>query len=150
MSSTKTSLKLPSERSFGLLFVSVFAGLGFYGFYNGWFRTAVVVSFLASLILAMVTVSVPRALAPLNRVWFHLGQLLGKIVSPIVLGSIFYGLLTPIALIARIFGHDELKLKPRAVTSWLSATHWDRLPIPLKTNSEILWVPSSKSFGNPL
>ena len=48
-----------------------------------------------------------------------LGLALGKIVSPIVLGIIFFGLITPIALIARLLGRDELKLKrPKKSTYW--------------------------------
>ncbi len=112
------SSKLPSERSFGLLFTAVFAGIGVYGLYRGWIPRAIVAWFIISLISALVTVFAPRILAPFSRAWFHLGQLLGKIVSPIVLGIIFYGLLTPVALIGRAFGRDELKLKRRAVSSY--------------------------------
>ena len=118
MGLTSPSSTLPSERSFGLLFTAVFAGMGVYGLYKGWILGAIVAWFIISLVVALVTVLAPRTLAPFNRAWFHLGQLLGKIVSPIVLGIIFYGLLTPVALIARAFGRDELKLRPRAVSSY--------------------------------
>lgn len=118
MTSTSTPPKLPSERSFGFMFVIIFAGVGLYGLFKGWGSTTVSAFIGACLILAVVSVFVPRVLAPFNRAWFHLGQLLGKIVSPIVLGIIFYGLLTPVALISRIIKRDELKLKPRSVSSY--------------------------------
>jgi hypothetical protein len=118
MISSKTPLNLPSDRRFGLLLVGVFAILGGYGSYKGSSVGAIYASFALSVVLALVTAIAPRILAPLNRAWFHIGQLLGKIVSPIVLGVIFYGLLTPIALLARMKGRDELKIKPRSVSSY--------------------------------
>ena len=58
-------------------------------------------------------------LTPLNKAWFMLGLALGKVVSPIVLGIIFFGLITPIALIAKLMGRDELKLKrPKKISYW--------------------------------
>lgn len=76
-------------------------------------------------VFAAVAAIVPRLLAPLNRAWFRLGMLLGKIVSPIVLGFIFFLMLTPVSLIARLFGRDVLRLKKRAAESY-----WvDRMPI---------------------
>ena len=66
----------------------------------------------------------PKVLRPLNRVWYELGVLLGKVISPIVLGVMFFVLITPIAVITRIFGRDELKIKKLFVQSY-----WvDRLP----------------------
>lgn len=115
--------KLPTERAFGFLFATVFAGLGIYGYYKGWDSVAIFATLASSVVLMLTTFFAPKALAPFNRAWFHLGQLLGKIVSPIVLGIIFFGLLTPIALVSRLFGRDELKLKPRTVASyWMERT----------------------------
>lgn len=115
---TSTSPKLPSERSFGLMFGIIFAGVGLYGLFKGWSSAAVSAFIGPCLILAAVSIFVPRILAPFNRAWFHLGQLLGKIVSPIVLGIIFFGLITPVALICRMFGRDELKINHRSVSSF--------------------------------
>ena len=58
------------------------------------------------------------ALAPINRAWFRLGGLMAAIVNPIVLGFIFFGLLTPVALVGRLCGRDELGLKRRARDSY--------------------------------
>ena len=110
---------LPTERRFGTLFILVFAALGLYGhFYKGWDAKVVVGLFTASLIVALATLFAPRLLAPFNTAWFQLGQLMGKIVSPIVLGAIFFLMLTPIGLITRLFGRDELRLKRKSVASY--------------------------------
>jgi hypothetical protein len=60
-------------------------------------------------------------MAPLNRAWTRLGLLLGAIVAPIVMGVIYFGLITPMALLARLLGKDFLRLKgdPEAATYWL-------------------------------
>ena len=110
--------KLPSERSFGLLFLSVAAGLGLFGLYREWAAYVVVAFFLACLALGLATVFFPHVLAPLNKAWFHFGRMLAKIVNPIVLGILFYGLLAPVALISRMLGRDELKLKRRQAQSY--------------------------------
>ena len=70
------------------------------------------------LILALVQ---PKLLAPLNRAWTRFGLLLGAIVAPIVMGVIYFGLITPMALLARLLGKDFLRLKrdPAAATYWL-------------------------------
>lgn len=69
--------------------------------------------------------------ARLNRAWFTLGGLMAAIVNPIVLGCIFFGLLTPVALVGRLCGRDELGLRRRARDSyWIS-----RPPTPLDLES---------------
>ena len=117
---------LPSERSFGLLFGAVFTLLAAYGwFFKSW--SSVVELSLLGVALAFVLLGfmAPKILSPLNWLWFQLGQLLGKIVSPIVLGAIFFLLLTPVSLVTRLFGRDELRLKRKAsqTSYWL-----DRAP----------------------
>ena len=117
---------LPSERSFGLLFGAVFVLLAAYGwFFKSW--SSVVELSLLGVALAFVLLGfvAPKILSPLNWLWFQLGQLLGKIVSPIVLGAIFFLLLTPVSLVTRLFGRDELRLKRKASQS----SYWlDRAP----------------------
>jgi hypothetical protein len=116
-----SSPKIPSERSFGLLFTAVFAGLGALRLWKGAHSAA---WFAAAAAVAIVTFAAPRWLLPFNRAWFLLGQGLNKIVSPLVLGLLFFCLLTPLALLARLFGRDELRLKRRGLASyWL-----DRVP----------------------
>ena len=117
---------LPCERSFGLLFSAVFALVAAYGwFFKAW--SSVVLLSLVGVALAFVLLGfvAPKVLTPLNWLWFQLGQLLGKIVSPLVLGAIFFLLLTPVSLVTRLFGRDELRLKRKAsqTSYWL-----DRAP----------------------
>ena len=117
---------LPSERSFGLLFGAVFALLAAYGwFFKGWSLMIVLSLVVAALAFVLLGFVAPKVLKPLNWLWFQLGQLLGKIVSPVVLGAIFFLLLTPVSLVTRLFGRDELRLKRKAsqTSYWL-----DRAP----------------------
>jgi hypothetical protein len=77
----------------------------------------------------------PTVLSPLNKAWFRLGLLLGKIASPIVLGAIFFLMITPVALLMRLGGRDVLGLRRKKSVS----SYWiDR------TASE----PNSSSFKN--
>jgi hypothetical protein len=126
MGSSLSSAPLPSERRFGLTVAVVLAALGGYGFLRGWEAMAVVALLAAAGALAGTALVAPRLLRPFNRLWFLFGEALGKIVSPIVLGVIFFGLLTPIALVSRRFGRDELRLRPRRTESyWLDRTQPD-------------------------
>ena len=114
-----SSPTLPSERRFGALFTVVFSLAGIYGhFVKGWSSEVVIGLFVASLVVAVVAIVIPAALAPFNKAWFQLGLLMGKVVSPIVLGLIFFGMLTPVGIIGRLLGRDELRLKKAPVTSY--------------------------------
>ena len=68
-------------------------------------------------IFVLVTVGNDRLLLPLNKLWMHFGYLLGAIVSPIVLGVLFYFMITPIAIVMRVFGRDELRINKRNTCS---------------------------------
>ena len=73
--------------------------------------------------VVFVTISFlrPKLLTPFNFVWMKLGYILGKIISPIILGLIFYFIVSPVAIISKIFGRDELNLKRKinVKTSWV-------------------------------
>jgi hypothetical protein len=58
--------------------------------------------------MATVTLWREQWLTPLNRAWMKLGELLGRVVSPIVLGLVFYGVFTPVALVMRLAGRDAM------------------------------------------
>jgi hypothetical protein len=109
--------KLPSEQRFGLTFAALFFAVAMYWVFQGAGRTYIAL-FAASFTIALIALVAPRILALPNRAWFQLGQLLGRIVSPAVMSLIFFGLLTPIALVTRMLGRDELHLKRRAVASY--------------------------------
>lgn len=111
---------LPSERKFGALFTVVFALLAAWLHFRGdagLLRNG----FLAvSVVILALTLLRPKALAPLNRAWFAFGLLLGRIVSPLVLGAMFFLLITPVALTTRLFGRDSLRLKRQTASScWI-------------------------------
>jgi hypothetical protein len=110
----------PSLRSFGLTFVFVFALVGLWpvlrhGLTPRWWALAIAAAFLA------VTLLAPQALSPLNRVWFAFGMVLHRIVNPLVLGFLFIVLLTPLALVMRLFGKRFLPLsfEPGATSYWI-------------------------------
>jgi cytochrome b subunit of formate dehydrogenase len=110
---------LPSNKKFGLLFFGIFLALALYtNSKNG--ATAIIgLLLLVSGFFLISSLFYQTLLTPLNKAWFMLGLALGKVVSPIVLGVIFFGLITPIALIARLMGRDELKLKkPKKSSYW--------------------------------
>jgi hypothetical protein len=117
---------MPSERSFGLLFAAVFALVAGYGWlFKSWVPATLWWLLAVAACFGLLAFVMPKVLAPLNWLWFQLGQLLGKIVSPIVLGAIFFLILTPVSLVSRLFGRDELRLKRKAsqTSYWL-----DRAP----------------------
>ena len=104
------NLDLPSNRNFGFFFTFVFAVTAAYFYYteNITWAYAFITIALSFLIVTLVK---SDFLLPLNKLWMRLGLLLGMIVSPIVLGIIFFGLFTPIAILMRLSGRDELKIK---------------------------------------
>jgi hypothetical protein len=111
------SPQLPTNRRFGWFFVAVFAVLGTYAYWKAWSNVSVA-ALILSILISAITLFAPQLLTQLNRLWYGLGLLLGRIVSPIVLGIIFFVLIAPISLITRMFGRDELKIKKRAVDSY--------------------------------
>ena len=110
-SSHQPTHELPSERSFGYLFGAILFIAAVYSLYKGYSQPVVAGLFVLGAIFLATSVIGPALLSPLNKAWFKLGILLGKIVSPIVLGVMFFLLITPIALLLRIRGRDVLGLR---------------------------------------
>lgn len=102
--------KIGSERSFGIVFAAVFSIIGVWPsvFGHGGVRLWAILVGLAFLAVAFVH---PGLLGPLNRAWFKLGIVLGRIVSPVVMAIVFFGVVTPTALALKLFGKDPLRLK---------------------------------------
>ena len=102
-------VKISSNRSFGIVFFIVFLLIALYPLINtGEFRLwSLIISFIF-LILGILN---SKILTPLNKLWFKFGIFLGKIVSPIIMGIIFFFVVTPIGVLMRIFGKDVLNLK---------------------------------------
>jgi hypothetical protein len=110
---------LPSNRSFGWTFTGIFVLAGAYGLWKGGAALPWLLPLAA--LTALVTLTRDAWLAPLNRAWMKLGELLGKVVSPIVLGVIFYGVFTPVAGAMRLAGRDAMcrRFDPRARSYWV-------------------------------
>ena len=102
-------IKLPSNRSFGIVFFTVFLILSLYPLVNS--ESIRIWSLIISIIFLVLSLLNSKILTPLNKLWFKFGILLGKIVSPFVMGIIFFLVVTPIGLIMRLFGKDVLNLK---------------------------------------
>ncbi len=109
----------PSNRSFGGVFTAFFALVGAYSLWRG--GTVYAWAFGLAGVTAVVTIARPEWLAPLNRLWMKFGELLHGIVSPVVLGLVFYGVFTPVAFVMRMAGRDTMKRKfePTAPTYWI-------------------------------
>ena len=114
-------IKISSNRSFGIVFFVVFFLIALYPLiHNEEIRIWSLIISLIFLILGLIN---SRILKPLNKLWFKFGILLGKIVSPIIMGIIFFLVVTPIGFIMRILGKDVLNLKFNANKSyWIEKT----------------------------
>ncbi len=112
-----SEIELPSNQKFGLFFSAIFALAFFYFFYVGSHTLSWIFSIL-SLGFIVVSFILPDILLPLNKLWMGLGGLLGIIVTPIVLGIIFFLIFTPIAFLMRLFGRDELGLRTKNIDSY--------------------------------
>ena len=110
---------LPSNRSFGTLFVVVFAVIGAYGWWRG--GAAYPWALALSALTLLLTLAKPDWLAPANRAWMKLAEILHRIVSPVALGIVFFGVLTPMGVVMRLFGRDAMqrRFEPSARTYWI-------------------------------
>ena len=111
-------VKIGSNRSFGIVFFIVFLIVGTYPiFFQGELR---IWSLIVSIIFLLLGIINSRFLSPLNLLWFKFGMLLGRIVSPIVMGLVFFLVVTPTGMIMRILNKDLLRLKKKNIkTYWI-------------------------------
>ena len=98
-----------SNKSFGIVFFFVFVLISIYPLING--DSLRIWSLIISLIFLILGIINSKILTPLNKIWFQFGILLGRIVSPIIMGFIFFFVVTPIGFIMRLLGKDLLNLK---------------------------------------
>ena len=105
-----TEVKLPSNKTFGFFFSLIFSCFSAYMFFKD--RVDYVLLFLVlSLLFFVISLLKADVLLPLNRLWMQFGLLLGMVISPFVLGLLFFGLFTPISFFLRLFKRDELRLR---------------------------------------
>ena len=114
-------VKIGSNRSFGIVFFVVFLIIATYPLINGgelrlW-------SLIISIVFLFLGLVNSKILNPLNKLWFKFGIFLGKIISPLVMGIIFFLVVTPIGLIMRLLNKDLLNLKfNNNNTYWIEKT----------------------------
>ena len=101
--------KKSSNRSFGILFFLVFIIISFWPLLNDdeirlW-------SMIIALIFLTLGILNSKILTPFNNSWIKLGEILGKIIAPIIMALVYFVILTPISLVVRLFGKDLLGLK---------------------------------------
>ena len=102
-------IKISSNRSFGIVFFIVFLLIGTYPLLNNdHIRIWALIISIVFLILGLLN---SKILLPLNKIWFKFGILLGKIISPLIMGLIFFVVVTPIGLLMRLLNKDLLNLK---------------------------------------
>ena len=102
-------IKISSNRSFGIVFFIFFLIVSLYPIINkDSLRVWSIIISLAFLILALAN---SKILTPLNKIWFKIGIILGKIVSPFIMGIVFFLVVTPTGLIMKLLGKDLLNLK---------------------------------------
>ena len=114
----KSDIKIGSNKSFGIVFFFVFLIVGIYPILKGnephyW-------SIIISVIFLILGLFNSIYLTPFNKLWFKFGILLGQIISPIVMGIVFFIVVTPIALFMKILNKDVLNLnKNNKKTYWI-------------------------------
>ena len=115
------NIKIGSNRNFGIVFFILFLLIALYPSINSeGIRMWAVILSLIFLFLGLLD---SKVLTPLNKIWFKFGILLGRVISPLIMGVIFFFVVTPIGLIMRILGKDVLNLKYNSnKTYWIEKT----------------------------
>ena len=103
------NIKLPSNKSFGIVFFVFFLIIAIWPISNG--ENLKIWPLFLSLIFLVLGLLNSNILTPFNKIWMKFGLFLGMIISPIVMGIIFFCVVTPIALCLKLFKKDILKLK---------------------------------------
>ena len=105
----KKNIKISSNKSFGIVFFIFFLIVSIYPLIDG--GVLRVWSLAISIIFLILGLLNSKILTPLNKLWFKFGILLGNIVSPIIMATIFFGVITPISVLMKIINKDVLNLK---------------------------------------
>ena len=109
-------VKISSNRSFGIVFFVFFLIIALFPLLKS--NEIKYWSLILSIIFLFLGIIKSSILTPLSKIWFKFGILLGNIVSPIVMGLIFFVIVTPISLIMRLIGKDLLNLKKNNKTTY--------------------------------
>ena len=116
----KNLIKVKSKDNitFGILFFIFFLIIGIYPLKSD--EAIRVWSVVLSLILLIITIIKPNLFTFLNKFWIKFGILLGKIISPIVMGLVFFFVVTPIGILVRVLKKDVMGLKRGASSYWIN------------------------------
>ena len=117
MSEQHATPSVTSARKFGALMAFVLAVLAGVAHYRGHVGSRNI-SLVIMLVLGGLALVLPSVLIPVERLWMQLGEAMGKVVQPIVLGVIYFLLITPVALFGRLFGRDPLRMNHRPGASY--------------------------------
>jgi len=114
-------IKISSNRNFGIVFFIVFLLVAIYPYFKG--NDIRIWSLLISFVFLTLGIINSKILTPLNKLWFKFGLFLGKIVSPLIMGFIFFIVVAPIGIIMRLLRKDLLNLKyNQKKTYWIKKT----------------------------
>ena len=114
----KTNIKLPSNRNFGFVFFIFFLIIALWPVLNE--NEIRLWSLLISIFFFILVIINSKFLTPFNKLWFRFGIFLGNFISPIVMGFVFFLVVTPTGLIMKLFGKDILRLKKNKTTYWIN------------------------------
>ena len=111
--------KKSSNRSFGILFFLVFLGFGLWPLTKEMSPNIYLI--IISVIFLILGLLNSKLLSPLNNLWIKFGEILGKVIAPIVMAVVYFLILTPISLLVRLFGKDliEMKFNNNVKTYWI-------------------------------
>ena len=122
----QAKIKLPTNRNFGIVFFVVFLIIAIWPILNE--NDIRLWSLIISLIFLILGIANSKLLTPLNKIWFKFGIFLGNFIAPIVMGFVYFLVVTPTGLIMKILGKDLLNLK--------------------KNNKETYWIKKDNSNNN--
>ena len=116
------AVRMGSERAFGWVFAVFGVVIAGVTLYKGWNALWWQIATAASVVFALLAEIRPRWLAPLNRAWFKLGMLLGAVIAPLVMGLIFFLVVTPIGVVRRLAGANPMRLgfDRKASSYWIA------------------------------
>ena len=112
------NIKQKDNITFGILFSILFLIIGLYPLKSD--ETIRVWSVVLSLVFLIITIIRPNLFTFINKLWIQFGILLGKIISPIVMGLVFFFVVTPIGILVRILKKDVMGLKRGASSYWIN------------------------------
>ena len=105
----KSNIKISSNRNFGLVFFFIFLVVSIWPLTHN--ESPRIWSAIISLAFLILVLTRSKLLTPLNRLWAKFGIILGSIIAPIVMGVVFFLVITPIGLFMKIIGKDLLSIK---------------------------------------